>query len=123
MHIKANFLKGLKLGRPLPEAAFAGMPFSGDPWTLVAKGLAEVTMARFRPNLVLDGLDAHGEDALDEITFSTAEGIVHTAQLCDDLLMRGSGGLRPPGLDDDMAWIRAASGRGYHSDSRLPLIG
>jgi uncharacterized protein YcbX len=33
-------------------------------------------MARFRPNLVLDGLDAHGEDALDEIEFSTDEGPV-----------------------------------------------
>jgi uncharacterized protein YcbX len=33
-------------------------------------------MARFRPNLVLDGLDAHGEDALDEITFATADGPV-----------------------------------------------
>jgi uncharacterized protein YcbX len=35
-----------------------------------------VTMTRFRPNLVLDGLDAHGEDALDEIVFETAEGPV-----------------------------------------------
>jgi uncharacterized protein len=39
-------------------------------------GLAEVTMARFRPNLVLDGLDAHGEDALDEIVFETTDGPV-----------------------------------------------
>ena len=37
-------------------------------------GHAPVTMARFRPNLVLDGLDAHGEDSLDEITFDTPEG-------------------------------------------------
>lgn len=41
-----------------------------------AQDLAQVTMARFRPNLVLDGLDAHGEDALDEIVFQTAEGPV-----------------------------------------------
>ena len=33
-------------------------------------------MARFRPNLVLDGLDAHGEDALDEIAFDTPGGPV-----------------------------------------------
>jgi hypothetical protein len=33
-------------------------------------------MNRFRPNLVLDGLDAHGEDALDEIVFTTTEGPV-----------------------------------------------
>ena len=43
---------------------------------LVAQGDAAVTMDRFRPNLVLDGLDAHGEDALDEIVFDTAEGPV-----------------------------------------------
>jgi uncharacterized protein len=41
---------------------------------LAAQGEAAVTMARFRPNLVLDGLDAHGEDHLDEISFTTPEG-------------------------------------------------
>ncbi len=41
---------------------------------LQAQRHAPVTMARFRPNLVLDGLDAHGEDALDEIVFATAAG-------------------------------------------------
>jgi uncharacterized protein YcbX len=35
-----------------------------------------VTMARFRPNLVLSGLDAHDEDHLDEIRFDTPEGTV-----------------------------------------------
>jgi uncharacterized protein YcbX len=35
-----------------------------------------VTMQRFRPNLVLDGLDAHGEDHLDEIRFDSADGAV-----------------------------------------------
>ena len=43
---------------------------------LQVQGHAPVTMARFRPNLVLDGLDAHGEDALDEIVFDTGEGVV-----------------------------------------------
>ena len=43
---------------------------------LQSQGLADVTMARFRPNLVLDGLDAHGEDALDEIAFATDDGPV-----------------------------------------------
>lgn len=37
-------------------------------------GQADITLARFRPNLVLDGLDAHGEDHLDEIAFTTPEG-------------------------------------------------
>ena len=43
---------------------------------LQSQGHAPVTMARFRPNLVLDGLDAHGEDALDDIVFETADGPV-----------------------------------------------
>ena len=41
-----------------------------------AQGHAPVTMERFRPNLVLGGLDAHGEDALDEIVFETEDGPV-----------------------------------------------
>jgi uncharacterized protein len=40
------------------------------------QGHAEVTLARLRPNLVLDGLDAHGEDHLDEIVFTTDTGRV-----------------------------------------------
>ena len=43
---------------------------------LVANSHAAVTMERFRPNLVLDGLDAHGEDALDEVVFDTDHGPV-----------------------------------------------
>jgi uncharacterized protein YcbX len=36
---------------------------------LAARGKPPVTIERFRPNLVLDGLDAHGEDFIDEIAF------------------------------------------------------
>lgn len=43
---------------------------------LARKGVPAATMARFRPNLVLDGLDAHGEDFLDEIRFETTDGPV-----------------------------------------------
>ncbi len=43
---------------------------------LAAKAQPPVTMARFRPNLVLTGLDAHGEDHLDEIVFDTDDGPV-----------------------------------------------
>ncbi len=43
---------------------------------LAARGAEPVTMARFRPNIVLTGLDAHGEDQLDEIRFDTPEGPV-----------------------------------------------
>lgn len=43
---------------------------------LAAQGHAPVTMQRFRPNLVLDGLDAHGEDHLDQIVFEGVDGPV-----------------------------------------------
>lgn len=43
---------------------------------LQATGHAPVTMPRFRPNLVLDGLDAHGEDHLDEVVFEAVGGNV-----------------------------------------------
>ncbi|MEY2891879.1 MAG: hypothetical protein RJA98_1787 [Pseudomonadota bacterium] len=43
---------------------------------LARAGHASVGMNRFRPNLVLDGLDAHGEDFLDEVRFATPGGEV-----------------------------------------------
>ncbi|HEX4234232.1 MAG TPA: MOSC N-terminal beta barrel domain-containing protein [Caldimonas sp.] len=43
---------------------------------LAIGGEAAVTLARFRPNLVLAGLDAHGEDHLDQIVFTAADGPV-----------------------------------------------
>ena len=43
---------------------------------LAARGQAPVTMQRFRPNLVLDGLEAFDEDHIDEITIQTGEGPV-----------------------------------------------
>ncbi len=43
---------------------------------LSARGVEAVTMSRFRPNLVVSGLEAYGEDHLDEIRFETPEGRV-----------------------------------------------
>jgi uncharacterized protein YcbX len=43
---------------------------------LALGGEAPVTLARFRPNLVLSGLEAHGEDHLDEIAFAADGGPV-----------------------------------------------
>jgi uncharacterized protein YcbX len=61
-------------GFPLLVASQAGLDELNR--RLAAAGAPEVTMQRFRPNLVLDGLDAHGEDHLDEIRFDTADGPV-----------------------------------------------
>ncbi len=43
---------------------------------LAARGVAAVTMQRFRPNIVLGGLQAHDEDHLHEITITTDQGPV-----------------------------------------------
>lgn len=43
---------------------------------LAAAGHAPVTMARFRPNLVIAGVEAHDEDHIDEIVFDTEDGPV-----------------------------------------------
>ena len=59
---------------PLLVASSAGLAELNR--RLAAAGHAPVTMQRFRPNLVLDGLDANGEDHLDEIVFGAPEGPV-----------------------------------------------
>jgi uncharacterized protein YcbX len=41
---------------------------------LASAGEPAVTMARFRPNIVLDGLEMHGEDGLGEIEIATDDG-------------------------------------------------
>jgi hypothetical protein len=43
---------------------------------LAYRDVAPATMQRFRPNIVLGGLDAHGEDFLDEIAFDGPQGMV-----------------------------------------------
>jgi uncharacterized protein len=43
---------------------------------LAARGQAAVSMQRFRPNLVLDGLQAFDEDHISELSITTAEGPV-----------------------------------------------
>ncbi len=43
---------------------------------LAERGRPPVGIERFRPNLVLDGLDAHGEDWIDTLTFDTGDGPV-----------------------------------------------
>lgn len=43
---------------------------------LVAAGHGAVDMARLRPNLVLDGVEAHDEDRLDVLRIATATGVV-----------------------------------------------
>lgn len=70
---------------------------------------------------VVHGLDL--TDALGQDSIATAEGVATTAGILDELLARRTVPGRPADLADDMAWIRAASGRTPHPDPRLPLIG
>jgi uncharacterized protein len=63
------------------ETAFAdGFPLlvtsTASLAALNARLAQPVTMERLRPNLVLDGLDEHGEDFIDELRFDTADGPV-----------------------------------------------
>ena len=43
---------------------------------LAGAGHEAITLERFRPNLVIDGVDAHGEDQIDEIVFAADDGPV-----------------------------------------------
>src|SRR5438094_5777103 len=71
---------------------------------------------------VVHGIDL--TDALGRESTATPAGVALTAAILDDLLARRTVAGRPSDLKaDDLAWVRAASGRGPHRDPRLPLIG
>jgi uncharacterized protein YcbX len=75
---------------------------------------AQVTMQRFRPNLVLDGLDAHGEDFIDELSFDDGAirlGLVKPCSRCSI-----------PDVDPDSAATGHAVGdalAAYRADARV----
>jgi Mycothiol maleylpyruvate isomerase N-terminal domain len=70
---------------------------------------------------VVHGLDL--TDAIGREPMATPEGVAVAAGILDELLARKTVAGRPPDLADDLAWVRAASGRAEHPDPRLPLIG
>ena len=83
---------------------------------LVAQGHGAVGMERFRPNLVLDGLDAHAEDHLDEIEFAGADGPVRIK------LVKPCGRCSIPDVDPASAEPGHAVGdvlAAYRADARL----
>jgi hypothetical protein len=69
---------------------------------------------------VVHGLDL--VDSLDAPVFARPAGVATTAAIMDELLGRRTVAGRPADLADDMAFIRAASGRGQHPDPRFPLV-
>jgi hypothetical protein len=86
---------------------------------------ALMQLGEFVPSRVVEAV-VHGMDLTDALgrdPIATADGIAITASILDDLLARRTVAGRPADLADDLAWIRAASGRGDHPDPRLPIIG
>jgi hypothetical protein len=70
---------------------------------------------------VVHGIDL--TDPLERECHASTDAIDVSARILDDLLARKTVAGRPTDLADDLAWIRAASGRAEHPDPRLPLIG
>ena len=70
---------------------------------------------------VVHGMDL--TDALGRDPIATPAGVAFAAGILDELLARRTVAGRPADLADDLAWVRAASGRAEHPDPRLPLIG
>lgn len=70
----AEALNQFSDGYPLLVASTASLDLLNE--KLAAGGHAPVGIERFRPNIVLSGIEAHDEDRLDEIRIATAEGEV-----------------------------------------------
>ena len=86
---------------------------------------ALMRLDEFVPSRVVEAV-VHGLDLTDAVgreSIATPEGMALTARILDDLLARKTVAGRPADLADDVAWVRAASGRAEHADPRLPLIG
>jgi len=98
---------------------------STPPETVGSGYYALMRLDEFVPSRVVEAV-VHGFDLTDAVgraTIATPEGVALAAAILDDLLARRTVAGRPADLADDLAWVRAASGRAEHPDSRLPLIG
>jgi uncharacterized protein YcbX len=83
---------------------------------LAERGAPPVTLQRFRPNLVLDGLDPHGEDFIDEIVLRGPDGpvrlkLVKPCTRCTIPSVDPSTGVQGIEPGDTLA--------GYRADARL----
>jgi hypothetical protein len=98
---------------------------STPPETVGSGYYALMRLDEFVPSRVVEAV-VHGFDLTDAVgraTIATPEGVALAAAILDDLLARRTVAGRPADLADDLAWVRAASGRAEHPDPRLPLIG
>lgn len=95
------------------------------PDTIGSGYYALMQLGEFVPSRVVEAV-VHGfdlTDALGRDTIATPKGTAMAASILDELLARRTVAGRPGDLTDDLAWVRAASGRAPHDDPRLPLIG
>lgn len=87
---------------------------------------ALMRLDEFVPSRVVEAV-VHGLDLSDAMgweSFASEKAVTATSEILDELLARRTVAGRPADLDDDLRWVRAASGRGLdHPDPRLPLIG
>jgi hypothetical protein len=98
---------------------------TNPPDTVGSGYYALMRLDEFVPSRVVEAV-VHGMDLTDAVgrePIATPEGVAVTAAILDELLARRTVAGRPADLADDLAWIRAASGRAQHPDPRLPLIG
>jgi hypothetical protein len=96
-----------------------------SPETIGSGYYALMELGEFVPSRVVEAV-VHGfdlTDALGRDTIATPKGTAIAAGILDELLARRTVAGRPGDLSDDLAWVRAASGRAPHDDPRLPLIG
>jgi hypothetical protein len=97
-----------------------------NPPDLVGSGYyALMRLGEFVPSRVVEAV-VHGMDLTDTLgqdLIATPQGVAMTAAIFDELLARRTVPGRPADLGDDLAWVRAASGRAPHADPRLPLVG
>jgi len=96
------------------------------PETIGSGYYALMRLDEFVPSRIVEAV-VHGVDLTDALgrdRMATDGAVAVTAAILDELLARRTVAGRPADLvDDDWAWVRAASGRSDHPDPRLPLIG
>lgn len=83
---------------------------------LSRRGIQPVDMRRFRPNIVLEGLEAHDEDRLRTLTVATAEGAVVLTPV------KPCARCSIPDVDPDTGLVTQAVGdalQAYRQDARL----
>jgi hypothetical protein len=103
------------------EAARSNSPDLIGPGYYALMRLDEFVASR-SVEAVVHGLDL--TDSLGRPPLAMPRATAVTTQILDELLARRTVAGRPADLlTDDLAFLRAASGRGKHPDPRLPLIG